>query len=1346
MFSPPTIQNFTAQEHSQRTSRRRQRPLSSENSGSEPKSKRRRSAFALKLSLTPENTSEKHDTDNKNVKVAASQIIKDGPQGRDLAVRSKRIRSGEIDRKGDGSVILSANDLYSVAKLPALPDRLRSEPENRIRQHGAIYSSCGYAFILNYAHAIVWPYSVNSMSPETFVFTFNEPLKKASDPLPIGALVSASASSSIPGLVVIIPTTGKVTYWESVSSAATYDLRLQRNGVEFSIPLLFGETVDQALNAESTGFILTFSSGRIAYMGVRDGQGRPVISVQFLKIGSNSLTNGIIGSIRNVLSSSSIKGNIAAVRAGNSVKIGEREIVMATIKGKFHYWKMHRGGHTSLASEHEAREPILRAIKKTSQEISDTSIESFQIIDFTFIPKLGTTSESAQVIEEDTNLLVLFSIKEKNYSKYYLVHIHLRRDEPEVQNLFLIKSYTTSINHDALSKPRLHLPKPGLVGFVIFDRAVVVISVARLQLQNENEQFIQAFDDVIDFQHDIDVEIVGSGIEESYESSGIDDPKSLYFKPKHPAIVLLVRGSGVVRVSAINTDRLMSQNPQQVNAKTKLEQAVFYGSLDHNPLNFTVRPELKFCNDEFGAAAIELSDEILRSKTTYISTVAASIDQNLQKRSAALHNLAQYIYKNDINLNRITKWNLLFNAEKMKAASLVWKRFDAVMRTRCPGEKRGLLTEVVESIHENFKSAPVSETGEYDRVRHWFIHDIWNMEIAIPWAYQVIKCYWHDGHTDHNFVLQILSEANDLVINALQGAFEFRAKNLDLYGLLSEQIEDGVLVTGYEGLPEFWTSTTFITENTRKHSELAAVLLDAFWGKPSDKIQSPTLLSKIRNEYCNLVDITIRSNTERIRWCSAQETPEFLMEAKEIKCIQSKTQEQHISVLAGTLGLPDEAMNLAEKHQLMVVLASLLKLDLDTCTHLMKHKRVSEEMNDLILRKKQLQLRTENLFLKFGSKWATALFEVYLLDGSAGELLNSMSSQQNYLTRFLRSRPEYRKISWINDVIRERDFDQAAEALLQIGLKREDDLWSKKISLSIGKLSLCASKRQSNFDNSNPQLVPIGNKLSLIKIQEEIYSYISPIISDAIDQKAELDLVLESLENNALEDQPTFQQFLKERLSSLIKHKAMNVMELVDLLTLMDTGSYVEDTTFFSCQQFYLALKALSLEPPRGDENLVQQIIWRRCMLRDDWAEISDTNMKDDEIVSTQVRATILYQTLKLCYKFGLFEKEAILKPVTPQECLEAGTQTLDHRLQMLDVSIREKLMKEMQIESDALKLLIDSSQLNQWHKTLLDLVKLDLEKELEEEVENEKRVQHAAEQLRSIEELLKNSRQCYYA
>jgi len=48
---------------------------------------------------------------------------------------------------------------------------------------------------------------------------------------------------------------------------------------------------------------------------------------------------------------------------------------------------------------------------------------------------------------------------------------------------------------------------------------------------------------------------------------------------------------------------------------------------------------------------------------------------------------------------------------------------------------------------------------------------------------------------------------------------------------------------------------------------------------------------------------------------------------------------------------------------------------------------------------------------------------------------------------------------------------------------------------------------------------------------------------------------------------------------------------------------------------------------------LTQRIIWRRCMLRDDWAEMNNTEQKDDQQVSEQLARTALYRTFFLCFK-----------------------------------------------------------------------------------------------------------------
>ncbi|RKF47375.1 Nucleoporin NUP133 [Golovinomyces cichoracearum] len=1331
MFSPP------------RTSRRRQRPLSSDLSFSEPKSKRRRSAITQKNTLSLGNTSKPQETDEKNVKkTAVVQSKKDGSSGRELAVRGKKMRLGDRELKGDGSILLSSNDMYTVAKLPALPDRLKSESEKKSRQHGSFNSRNGYALVLTHTHAFVWLYSVNSSSPETFMFTLDQSSNLTSGPLPIGSLVSASASSSIPGLVVVIPSTGKVTYWESVSSAATYDLKLQKNGVELTIPgLSFGETVVQLLNAESVGFILALSSGRIAYMSVRDGHGRPSISVQFLRIGSSAIAGGILGSIRNVLLSSTTKGDIAAIRAAPAEKVGERDITMITTKGKIQYWKLFRGGHISSLKEYDIRVSIFDAVKNINPGISSLPVESFEIIDFTFIPKSTTNVGSTRIETEDIDLIILSSFIDRHHANYFLVRVRLKQNELEIKNVLPIKSYTTPINHNATSKTMIFLPKPALIAFIVFDKAMAVISVTKLlderEFQNGEENHPQGitYDDVIDFRNEIDVEVVGSGMEQQNESNLVDDPKSLHLKAKNPAVVLLLRGGGVLRISAIDVARLSSSNPQQVNAKMKLEQAIFFGSLNQNPLSFTVRTEQRFSDEEYSSAALSLSSEILESTTPYISSIAASIEQNLQKRSTALHNLAKFLCRSEVKLDRVTKWRLLFNAEKLKAASLVWKRYDSAMKTKGSGDKRSLLLEVVESIHEDDKSKSVSDADELDRVRQWFIKDICNMETALPWAYQVIKRFWRD-ESNENELLKMVSEANDLVIGALQSAFEFRALNLDLYGLSSEEIEDGVLTNGYKGLPEFWTSTIFLVENTRMHTQLVIVYLDNYYQEKKIDSKIPILIDKIKSDCYYLLDVTIRSNTERIRWCSAQDSQKYKNEAEVINREQSEAQNTFISALA-SLGLPDEAMDLAEKHQLLTVLASLIKLDLDSCDRLINSKPAPRDFNNLIMRRHLLQSRLQNLFLKFGTLWASAWCKIFLVNSIEGQLFDSMSTQQEYLTKFLRSKLEYAKISWINDVIRERDFENASQALLDHGLKVEDNFWCKKITLSIGKLTLLASHGNDDTSSRRPELILTEAQLGLIDIQEEVFEFVSPVISDALDETVEQQFVIEFFENRSLEKQITFQSSFRKAISKLIKHETMSALELVDLLTIMDAGLHTEHHKFFSCRQFYLALKTISFEPPHGDQSLVQRIIWRRCMLRDDWAEINNTNMKHDEEVAAQSRATILYQTLMMCFKSHLFEKDPNIKPISPQESLGAGIEDLEFRYRRLDISLREKIMKDMQTEDHSLKRLIDRCRLNEWHMTVLDLVKQDLENQIREEEEDTKTEQEAADELTLIEESL---------
>ncbi|KAI1012875.1 hypothetical protein LB503_001930 [Fusarium chuoi] len=150
-------------------------------------------------------------------------------------------------------------------------------------------------------------------------------------------------------------------------------MKKDRTGVEYTISgMQTGEKVVAITNAESAGFILTFNSGRLAYMNVRDGQGRPAISVQFLRNSLSPSTGGIFGR------------DVAAVRADRSSRTGERNIVALTSKGRLHAWRVHRGGHNEVIGDADVRETIIAALQETDPASQEYPHDSFEAVDFTY--------------------------------------------------------------------------------------------------------------------------------------------------------------------------------------------------------------------------------------------------------------------------------------------------------------------------------------------------------------------------------------------------------------------------------------------------------------------------------------------------------------------------------------------------------------------------------------------------------------------------------------------------------------------------------------------------------------------------------------------------------------------------------------------------------------------------------------------------------------------------------------------------------------------------------------------------------------------------------------------------
>ncbi|CAK7564960.1 MAG: hypothetical protein SEPTF4163_002866 [Sporothrix epigloea] len=1396
MFSPHEGGPATATR-----SRRRQRPVSSDSFAQQPRAKRQRLPLTEQTFFNPDAPPEMFQVKADKVAMLSSRRS-EGIEGRqqlasttpsatavtaaatplsnamssaprkELSLRSKKTKAGERISKGDGSVVLASNNAYTVGKLPGLPDRLRTDPGSR--QHGNIYSASGYAISLTHTHAIVWPYAANSPSPETFTFTLPYPSRHVSDPLPLGALVAPPASSEEPGLLVVMPTTGKVSYWESISSAATLDfLRQQRNGVEDVIHgLSSNEYVTDIVNAEPAGFVLLMSTGRLAHMNVRDGHGRPAISVQFLRTASRgSASGGFFGSIRHALKNPGHREDTVSVHAGPHLRVGERSIVAASSKGKFSGWIIHRGGSHDTILEADARDDMIDAIRQLDLSVSSAESDSLEVVDFTYVPKgierkYTHTVRLSNAIENDNDsihqLLVLVALPHKKRRPYYLVELLLSADESRVGMVRPITSVSAPISRQqqtAERRPRLYLPKPAVVAFIVFDRAVGVVSLVQppetpdSQLQGEASHLPPSFEDTVDLRNDGLSEIVGSGVEEptgllpeaADPSSSAVGSKIHRHKSKNPAVVLVVRGVGVVRVAIVEVERFVGDKPPEVTAKSKLEQAVFYGIRDDNPLLFGGR-DSEFSDAEIGEAAMELSRDILGSKTAFTPSVPASLESNLRMRASYLDRLISHLNALHVDLDRRIRWRLLSDAEKLCTATNMWLLHEQFLADRADGkttDRKTIVSEIVEYIHEDDKKNPKYELGEVDRVRHFFVNDVWRMDLFIAWAYEVIKYVYRDHLLDDRGVTRLLYEGVEVNNRALNGAIQYRNERLATFGLEDDQLESGILVEGYDGLPEPWTSTYFITNNAKRLVDLCCNWLDQFYPNKTTTATAPDpgLIESIRESLPSLTDRYLLALMEHYRWTQTRDV-EMERDFGE-RCQKAYDEDRYAKVYRlKNYGLWEDAIEVAKKHRSIDALAGIMveevrKLRNDANTVDAGTLQANDKRAEALVKEQ----RIATYFDTYGETFAFAVYEILLRDDGIKAVLDFPGDKSGFATRFLRAKPELAKISWINDVERERDVESAAGTLLSLGLDRERQVWNKKIELSLGKLALLAEQGpaahgatrsklltpplslsaspshsslslQSGIDGlsatNNPDsirsIIQVDKQLFIIKIQDLLYSWVLPSIATAVDESAELQLAMENHATRIPKRHKMLLHVFEDGLSRLLKHEVLSAFALIDLLTLVDTR---KEDALIEEDVFYLALQVADAGLGGEERRQAQRLIWRRCFIRDDWAQINNTQLQDDDSTASILAQTSVYGTVYALSIEQKIDTSSTFTLIKPADALGVYSDMADPataaRFGHMEDTSREKLLDAMRYEDTLLKRYMDKNRLEDWCHTAVE-------------------------------------------
>ncbi|KAI9787788.1 MAG: hypothetical protein M1816_007436 [Peltula sp. TS41687] len=1354
MFSPDHPLLPASANPSTRNPRRRQRTSSDENGFILPKAKKQRSALTRETFVKPDGGEFRtnamitmNGTANKDSN--ASSI-----DPKDLPVRTLKRSILKGSGRADGSLTLTKNEKYVVSKLPALPDRLGVNSKERL--HGSFFPGSSYALAVTPNYAIVWSYRAVTTSPETFIFALPQDAKNNISSLPLVSLVAASISSAEPGLLVVMPSSGKITYWESITSAAAMDLtRQQRRGVEGSVgSMLSGEVVVQLVDAEPAGFILGFSSGRMASLNVRDNQGRPNVRVHMLRSHTGP-TPGLFGSWRSVLTGKGWQNDVVAIRAGEKRKREERDIMVATTKGMVQLWSIHRSGQHTLKHEWNAREDMIAAINSAEPDMEPPANDNLEILDFAILPRQGMGDErNTDEVDERKSLLFLGLFRGQSSASYILFEVSIIQGSLIVGLIYRLRYYTTSPPRNNSWRPRLLMPKPCEAALIVFDRAVVIASFSQgadspeEQLLREVHRFPRVFEDVVALRADLDVEVVGC---ESEDGSGPGDVNPRDTPPpgrvQSPACVLFVRGAGVIRL-AIQSSRIgpTSEEITGLTAKSKIEQAISYGVQPKNPLDFSCRSEIQYSDEEVEKAAIEISSEILDSTSKAVSPMTPSLEHQLTQRATLLKELALYVKSTFRPLSRTAKWKLLWDAEKLAGARDIWRRNDISLKQRHADSAFNVLAELVDMLNTRLKTKPNAKKGELDKVRHWFTKDIGRLQVIVPWAFNTLKELYDDGEETHAHFAEWLYEANDIVLGALQTAFTFRQGNASLYGLETEPLEDGVLRDGaaYIGLPEFWTSTAVVTFLTRKQTEIGRDFAAKYLEKPFTKGDpDPAIIRKIVDETPSMVDISCQSYIERYQWLLAQPNEESKENGLRIKKEYLTTRQLQFRKLA-SINLADAGILLSEKYEDMGTLVELITEDMNQIRIQGVHSELSPEEERLYQQESKIQRdRFERYFLIFGEKFATALFTQYIKIGRLASLMSENKNHQKFLTKFLRANPTYAKIGWINEILAENNIQMGKTTLLDVASVKERDLWSKKVEVSIGKLALLAvqPRNQVGVKENKARADRVNTELELIAIQERLYQHIAPVIQVAVDENAEMQLVKADFGSQVTKDKPALSTVLEQGLTTLVAREAISPERLIDVLTLMDHHYNLGSSSELTGQEFYLALqvvKIIRIEDFAKAE-LLERIVWRRCMIRDDWTVINDTQLKDDRAVEQSTGDTALFSNLKVGYKSGFFKPPSSFTPLRPAEVLGAGSTAADLH-DLFPEDLRGPIAADMRKEDERLQVYLDQGRLDDWFSGVVDAAQKSLQDELEMEMMMAKRRRSA--ELRLREEQKKVTRQ----
>lgn len=1229
----------------------------------------------------------------------------------DLVVRGGKKATVKRTARGDGAQLLTQNSHYSVKSLPSTPRALKRAG---VEFRGSLATHTGQALAVTRENAYVWEYGSHAPVTNPRIFDLPFPAKD-SEPVPFGALVTSGMTTDT-GLVLISATTGQVVFHESIERAASMGLFQERKpGVEGTLGNVFsGEHVSNITSADSAGFVITFTSGRIAQLTLRDIQGKPRIDAQFLRESSQEKTSWS-DTFKGFLGAGAWKMDVAAVHTRALGPRGQMQVVAATENGVCKIWNLDWSGRSDHRGNIDFREEFVREIKATQPAETHGSIEALSLMDFAIVDKAPeSTGQEVWTVGTDRpiDLLVLVRTGPADLQQYFLVETSLAGTTPAVKQVIPVKSRQGSAVDAAT--PKLVLPKPEHTAYVVFEDSIVLVATSQTnsdpEAQLHDASYIQPenFEDAVCLRKNKDLVFLGAAAED--------------VKSGQASCVAFVQGAGLVRLSAHDA----SKSQSNISVKSKIEQAVFYGMLQDNILDLARHKLSSDSIDEVEEAALAISEEILKSETPFIPTPPTSIEANLARRAQALKALATHLCQTYSPLSRVSMWQLLWDAERIAAGQQLWQDFEKHLSiTTSKGKKRSTLLHEVSTFAQKYAPFDLpANASKDDQVRAMFVSRLAYIDKFLLWAHLIVSSVKTEKAASQEDLLRLLSEADDLWLGVLETAYKFRTDNAQLYNIGPDQLAEGVLVDpkDYQNLGEFWTSSDSMLKDILKMTALARESAEEVY-ETAETETSASFAKRIAAENPRFVILICHAYQERINWTRSRGSQRYEDKADKLSIVYDQERHDQIRALSG-IGQTNSAMTLAEKYRDMDTLTEIIVAESQYLIE-QSYTAAADEKTFIDTELEEMNARVSRYFNRFKDDWANAFFNQGFSGDQAGNMLcRGQQLWEKYLNSYLHADPTRAKICWINDIASNNDYKHASQALLENATHREEQLWSKKVEISLAKLSMLAADEESGErttqESTHVEKI-FQSELDFIDVQEKLYRHVLPEVLHALDEHAEIDIAMERF-GQGVKSYSMLTQLLESSFSKLLPHQTLELEELIDMLTLIDSVRTSNPDADIHGQEFYLALVALNAaapEIPTARFEMLLQLIWKRTFLASDWASInkSSSSKRGGADISDLLTDTATFRTLYLGLQSGLFDTTIdtnYIRALSPSECLGAACNAAEvaHRF---GAELAEPIAHDNRVQDEKLDQAVSRYRINAWFDDCQNLVRKTLEEEAAE-------------------------------